>query len=158
MKNLLKKFFSDTLNRILLYLIIFLGLMQSCSLFGSSNDILVYQNKKIVGSFTKEEFTSLIQSADLYVQEIDAEQSKRVEIEVKDTPYKVEKENKYKARFSIKWKNADNKVIKEVVIDSYIVINENSANPYPSWRVAYRNVAEYSLPVLIILCVVLGIL
>lgn len=160
MLNFLKKFWNDKMNKILFILFFVLILVKGCDVLHAKedNNIYIYQNKKVVGYFTKEEFASLINNSDLYVSEIEAEKEDRVEIKVLDSPYKIEKENKYKARFTITWKDSKGKVLKEITLDSIITINENASNPYPSWCVLYRNITEYSTPVLIILCVILAII
>lgn len=158
--NFLKKFWGDKMNKVLFVLFFVLLLTKGCDALHAKedNNIYIYQNKKVVGFFTKEEFTSLVNNSDLYVSEIEAEKQDRVEIVVLDSPYKIEKENKYKARFSITWKDEKGKILKEVTLDSIITINEDASNPYPAWRVLYRNISEYSTPVLIILCVILAII
>lgn len=159
MKNFLKNFWKDKMNKIL-FILFFILIIKGCDVLYAKedNNIYIYQNKKVVGYFTKEEFASLVNNSDLYVSEIEAEKENRVEIKVLDSPYKIEKENKYKARFSITWKDSKGKVLKKITLDSIITINEDASNPYPAWRVLYRNISEYSTPVLIILCVILAII
>jgi len=159
LKNLLRVFLKDKLNKLLILLLgIWLLLLFFDELNCKENDIYIYQNNKVLGYFTPEEFKNLVNNADKQVEQIDAEKENRVEIKVLDNPYKVEKENTYKARFRIIWYNEKKEIIKSIDMESTIIINEDSSNPYPAWRVTYRNISEYSLPVLIVLCVILGVL
>jgi len=119
-------------------------LLCALSLIAKDNNLYVYQNGKVIGQFTPAEFKALVQGADLYAQELEAE-NKGLKIDIIDKPYKLESSGMYVCNFSIKWIGKTGHVLKEIKMQSEIQIPEGD-NPMPEWRVKYREIAEIGFP------------
>jgi hypothetical protein len=126
----------------ILILICFTGLIKA-----QSNNLIVYQNGKAIGSFTVEQFQLLVDGADKYKEIMLAQKEDRVSIQLLSDLEKTHVINQYKAVLKIQWLNEKNEEINYVSSIMFINIDNQEELNIPKWRIAYRSVAEIGFPI-----------
>jgi hypothetical protein len=126
----------------ILILICFTGLIKA-----QSNNLIVYQNGKAIGSFTVEQFQLLVDGADKYKEIMLAQKEDRVSIQLLSDLEKTHVINQYKAVLKIQWLNEKNEEINYVSSIMFINIDNQEELNIPKWRILYRDISEIGFPI-----------
>jgi hypothetical protein len=129
----------------LLILICFTGVLYAKE---KDNYIYIQQYNKITGKLTPDQFAILVKASENYMSIMEAQNNDRVSIIVLEEPSKIS-DNKYQTKIKIIWKNEKGEEINFVTSIMYLTITNNKED-LPEWRITYRNVAEYCVPILLI--------
>jgi hypothetical protein len=83
---------------------------------GKDDISVIYQGKE-VGRFSKEQFTTLIKSSDFYEKMTIAEKNNKVNVILKDNPWKVKLGDTFKSSMDIIWIAEDGTTLKTMTVD-----------------------------------------
>lgn len=124
---------------ITVFLICFTGLLQA-------SDLKIYQDNKLFGTMTVEQFTSIVQGAEKYKEIIEAQSKDRIDIELLQPIKETDNQGEYATQIKISWKDKDNKQINFIKVYIILNIDNDKANLIPDWKIVYRDIASYSFP------------
>ena len=128
------------------------------SLLAKEEYLAIYKGKEAIGQMTVAEFEDLVYGAEQYTKIIDAEQKGLVEMKVEADPVETKTPGQYKSKILVKWMDETSSTIHSITVEAIFNINNKEETKLPEWRIYYRSVAEYSTPVLILLCIIFAIL
>jgi hypothetical protein len=143
------------MKKVFITLCIVLGFV--CTSFAAENtdDELTITYKSDSWKMKASEFEALVNAAsecDIIRQ---AELDKTVIVEVDDAPFKVITGTDYKTVIHIKWIGRDKKIIKQVDINTKLVVKKE---PYSGAYIFYRDIAGIGFPIMIGVVVLLILL
>ncbi len=124
---------------ITVFLICFTGLLQA-------SDLKIYQDNKLVGTMTVQQFESIVKGAEKYKEIIDAQKKDRIDIEVLEPVKETKVPGEYATQIKISWKDEDNKEINFIKIYVVLNIDNDKSKLIPEWKIIYRDIASYSFP------------
>ena len=135
----------NRMKKIILTLIILVCF--TALLHAKQNDIIVSQNGKAIGSFTVEQFKTLIDGADKYKEIMEAQKDNRVSVQLLNDVEKTTIINQYKAVVKIRWVSKDNKEINYIDAIIFINIDNQNEGDVSECRIVYRNISEIGFPI-----------
>lgn len=97
---------------ITIFLICSTGLLQA-------GDLKIYQNNKLVGTMTVQQFESIVKGAEKYKEIIEAQKKDRIDIELLEPVTQTETDGEYATQIKISWKDEKNREINFIKI--YVV-------------------------------------
>jgi hypothetical protein len=124
---------------ITIFLICFTGLLQA-------SDLKIYQDNKLVGTMTVQQFESIVKGAEKYKEIIEAQKKDRIDIELLEPVRQTETDGEYATQIKISWKDEKNKEINFIKIYVVLNIDNDTADQLPQWKIIYRDIASYSFP------------
>lgn len=127
--------------------------------WAASNSLQIYQNGKLLGEMTKDQFALLLKAADndkLYQEELKIERDHKVKVEVTTVNYN-EQTGMFSYDFNVIWETDTGEILKKVSLVSSTELPKDKVF-YSKLRIFYRDTCEYAAPLacgIAILCLLI---
>jgi len=113
----------------------------------SKDYVSVIDKDKIVGKISVESLKTLTATSEKYKEIMDAQNKKRVIIEVIDAVTETDIKHKYQTKIRISWIKEDGQEINYITANVFLTIINEGDVIVPEWRLVYRDVSEIGFPI-----------
>lgn len=114
------------------------------------NEVQVMWDGKVIGTYTKEQFSAIIDAADITNKLTLAEKNSKVFVVLKDNPWKVKLGSKFESSMQIIWKDEDNATLKTINIDMTLMTTPDGR----AWLI-YKDISAILFPVMTLVVLIL---